>query len=215
MFLSHSEADAIKARVAGLEARTGVQVVTAVVAKSDSYAELPWRAFALGAALGGLAVVVAHGLRPQWITAATPLLTVTTVLGVGVTAALAAVFVPAFARLFLGATRRDVEVRQQAQSIVLDHGLFRTESHTAVLLLVSRFERSVVILPDTGFAGTMQDEDWTTVVTRMRPLLAEGALARALQEGLDALENRLTVRGVQSRGGTNSLPDHPIQEQGA
>ena len=54
MFLTKAEADAIDAQVARLESRTGVQVVTAVVGKSDTYAELPWKAFALGASLAGL-----------------------------------------------------------------------------------------------------------------------------------------------------------------
>lgn len=36
MFLSDAEADAIDAQIGRLESRTGVQVVTAVVGKSDT-----------------------------------------------------------------------------------------------------------------------------------------------------------------------------------
>ena len=46
MFLSRAEADG----AARVEARTGAQLVTAIVARSDAYVELPWKAFALGAA---------------------------------------------------------------------------------------------------------------------------------------------------------------------
>jgi hypothetical protein len=61
MFLSAVETAAIDASIAGFEARTGVPVVTAVVGKADTYAELPWMGFALGASL---AAVLADWLRP-------------------------------------------------------------------------------------------------------------------------------------------------------
>ena len=51
LLLTRKEADAIDARIARLEARTGVQVVAAVVAKCDAYPEIVWKAFALGAAI--------------------------------------------------------------------------------------------------------------------------------------------------------------------
>ena len=43
-----------------------MQLVTAVIGKADSYVELPWKAFALGAALAGLVLVVADALSPRW-----------------------------------------------------------------------------------------------------------------------------------------------------
>jgi hypothetical protein len=48
MYLTHTEADNIEQHTASLEAHAGVQVITAVVGRADVYAELPWRAFALG-----------------------------------------------------------------------------------------------------------------------------------------------------------------------
>ena len=44
MSLNPSEADSVNTCIRRLEARTGVQVVTAVAGKSDTYAELPWKA---------------------------------------------------------------------------------------------------------------------------------------------------------------------------
>ena len=69
MYLTRAELDAIEARTAALEAHAGVQVVTAVVGKSDHYVELPWKAFALGAVLAALGVVLADALRPDWVDA--------------------------------------------------------------------------------------------------------------------------------------------------
>ena len=52
MLLSKPEADAIEARIARIERTVGVQVVTAIVGRSDAYPELAWPE------------VVQHGVHP-------------------------------------------------------------------------------------------------------------------------------------------------------
>jgi putative membrane protein len=216
MFLSATEAEAIDARVAGVESRTGVQVVTALVAKSDAYVELPWKAFALGASLAEVGVVAADYARPDWVTASTALVHAVTILAAAAAAALAAVFVPAFGRLFLRQTRRDVEVRQYAESLFLRRELFATHARTAVLVFVSLFERRIEILADTGFRGRIDEPVWHAVVARMTPRLEQARPHDALQEGLSALESLLVERGfLSAEGGSNELPDRPIEEAGA
>jgi len=214
MYLNESEQHAINARVRHVETRTGVQVVTAIVGKSDSYAELPWKAFALGTAIAGLAVVATAVIRPGWVTAHTVLVSTTVMLGAGVALALAAVAMPWFARLFLTAVRRDVEVRQQAQSLFLAHELFRTRARTGVLVLVSLFEHAVEILPDTGLRGRVSDADWSGVVARLTSGLGAGQPAQALMDGLEAVEDLLAARGFEPTADGNELPDRPIEERG-
>ena len=215
MFLSNAEADAIDAQIVRLESRTGVQVVTAVVGKSDTYVELPWKAFALGASVAGVLAVLADARWPQWVTSRTALIQATMILGVAAASALAAIAVPAFARLFLGATRRDLEVRQHAQSLFLTRELFKTRGRTGVLILVSLFERRVEILPDTGLHARVSETDWHSVIARMTPRLSDRHPFHALQEGLAALEELLVSRGFRPDAGPNELPDRPIEERGA
>jgi putative membrane protein len=221
MFLTSAEADAIDAQVARVESRTGVQVVTAVVGKSDNYVELPWKAFALGASLAAFGVVIADTWRPEWVAANTALLHVVTILGVAGAFALLAVLVPAFGRLFLRATRRDIEVRHYAQSLFLTRELFRTRERTGVLVLVSLFERRIEILPDTGLHDRVSEADWRDVVSRMAPRLREARPFHALQDGLAAIETLLAAKGLRPVGaaaggpGSNDLPDRPIEEPGA
>ena len=74
--------------------------------------------------------------------------------------------VPPFARLFLAAHRRDLEVRQHAQSLFLTRELFATRARTGVLILVSLFERRIEILPDTGLHARVSEADWRGVVER-------------------------------------------------
>ena len=210
-----TEADEIDAQVAALEARTGIQIATALIGKADSYAELPWKAFALGAVLAAFGVVLAEAWRPQWATAGAAFVDAATILGAAAACELAAVLVPPFARLFLAQHRRDLEVRQHAQSLFLTRELFATRSRTGVLILVSVFERRIEILPDTGLHARVSEPDWRTVVDRMAPHLRESRPFHALEEGLGAAEAMLTARGLRGAGAAaNELPDRPIEERG-
>ena len=217
MLLSKAEADAITVRSAQLESRVGVQVIAAIIGKADAHVELPWKAFALGAVLCGLAVVVADLARPQWLTANVALVDTVTILGTGAASALLAVFVPAYARFFLRSTRRDAEVRRYAEALFLRHELFKTRERNGILILVSCFERKVEILADVGLHRRVSDAEWRPVIARMTPLLRERRFAEALQEGLAAAEELLAAKALNARvdaGAQNELPDRPIDEGG-
>jgi putative membrane protein len=217
MLLSKAEADAITARSAQLESRVGVQVIAAIIGKADAHVELPWKAFALGAVLSGLAVVVADLARPQWLTANVALVDTVTILSTGAASALLAVFVPAYARFFLRSTRRDAEVRRYAEALFLRHELFRTRERNGILILVSCFERKVEILADVGLHRRVSDAEWRPVIARMTPRLRERRFAEALQEGLAAAEELLAAKGLKASvdaGSENELPDRPIDKGG-
>jgi len=215
MILTRAEASAIEARVAGVEALTGVEVVAAVVSKSYAYPQLPWKAFALGASVAGLVVVLVDALRPDWTSAHAALLDAVAILGTGAAFAILNVFVPAFARLFLRTPRRDLEVRRHAESLFVRHRLTNTRERTGVLLLVSLFERKIEIVPDVGFHDRVSATEWHSVIARMTPKIRVGRSAEALQEGLGAIEALLQAKGFRPRADArNELPDRPIVERG-
>lgn len=186
-----------------------------MIGRADSYVELPWKAFALGVSVAGLALVAADALRPQWVTSYTALVHTTAMLAAGVAVALLTIFVPPFARLFLRATRRDVEVRQYAQAMFLTRDLVATRDRTAVLILISLFERRIEIVPDRGLAGRIAEAEWHAVMARMTPQLGSGRPFRALEECLDAVGALLAAKGVRAGAGSDDLPNRPIEERGA
>jgi len=214
-FLDQRESAALEQAIAGLEAQTGVQLVTAVIGKADSYVELPWKAFALGTAFAALALVVADALSPRWTGADSALIFAVAILGAGAVSALLAVAAPAYARLFLRATRRDVEVRHYAQAFSLRRELFATRGRNGILLLVALFERKVEILPDVGLHARFDRTDWRTVIDAMTPLLRERRCFGALQQGVGRLQALLLAKGMSAASGGNELADRPIQETGA
>ncbi len=205
----------VEAQVARVEAATGVQVVVALIDKADTYLELPWRAFALGASLGAFAMVIVDALSQSWSTVGA-LATAAGTLGAGAVLAVAAMLAPSFARLFLRDIRRNAEVRHYAQSLFLRRELFATRARNAVLVLVARFERKVEILPDVGLHDRVTSAEWSRVIAKMTPALAQQRYADAFRDGLDAIEALLVGRGIAPQAdAADELPNRPIVERGA
>jgi putative membrane protein len=211
--LNDQERQWLDSRIAEAEKRTGAQIVLAVVERSDAYAELPWKAFALGTAGAGLAVTALDLLRPGWHSSAAVLLSVMATLITGAACALACISLPGFARLFLDVHRAEVETRQYAESLFLSHELYATRGRTGVLLLVSLFERQVIMLIDTGLAKRLGRDVSQGIVTRMTMLLAAGLVAKAFEAGLDGLTEVLGATAPAAEAG-NELPNGILEEKG-
>jgi putative membrane protein len=216
MFLSSSEAGAIAARIADLEARTGVQVVTAIVGRAARYPEARWKAFALGASVTALVVGALGFVRPDWNGAGSVLGDIVAILAVGVANALVATHVRSYERLFVRHNRAAVEVRQYAEGLFLARELFATPARTAVLMVVSLFERVVVVHADVGLTDRITMAEWEGVVAPMTAELRSGRRAGAVQAGIGVLQSLLERRGFAAAGAqANVLPDRPIEERGA
>ena len=216
MFLTNAEANAIAARIAAIEARTGVQVVAAVVGRAARYPEARWKAFALAVAFAAAGVVAWAWLRPGWSVMGAPLGGTVAILGAGIASALIATWSERCERLFVRHNRAEVEVGQYAEGLFLARELYATPSRTAVLLVVSLLERVVVVHADRGFAGRIAADEWDGVVAPMTVALRAGQRAAAVEAGLDALEALLVDRGFVATGAVpNALPDRPLEERGA
>ena len=210
MPLTEQDQTFIATRVGDLEARTGTQVVAAVVGKSDSYPEAPWKAFALGAAVAALACVAWQIAARSWPAETPEMGHVLVILGSGALLALFTILHAPFARLFVDRIRRDVEATQFARSLFYGRGLDRTRSRIGILLFVSLFERKVVILADAGFDGRIDAYDWEALTRRITFLLRHSTTAVALRAGLDAMEAMLLERGFAHSGIVNELSDMPL-----
>ncbi|CAG1001762.1 hypothetical protein BURK2_03082 [Burkholderiales bacterium] len=201
-------------RAETLEERTGVEIVVATVGRCDNYPEIPWRAFALAASLAGIAMVLAEWQRPDWMGSQHITLAICAVLFAGVLAAALTMLVPGFGRRFLSAIEAEAEVRQYAAVMFLEREWFRTSHRQAVLLLVAQFERTVVILPDTGLRKQLEDERLREIIDIMRPRLAAGEFEGAVSAGLDALEDMLLQAEGLQRKQRDEISEEHIEEKG-
>jgi len=199
--------------IADAEKRTKAQIVLAAVKRSDSYAELPWKAFAFGASIAGLLVFAYDLLLPGWISNTTILISIAATLAAGAVLALLAIMLPGFARYFLSRHRAEVEVRQYAESLFLSREMFATKARTGLLLLVSLFERQVVILPDKGNRDRLNADALRNIIALISKPLAQKKVRRALELGL---EEFIKVLERSAPAGTfqDELSNEIIEEKG-
>ena len=215
MFLDSEAESAVRQRVAGLERATGVEAVAAVIARADSYPEIPWKAFALGSALALLAAVAIALVAPGWEAGEAIVETAVAALATGGAAALATVWVEPLARLFLTRTRRQTEALQYAQAIFLDAGLQRAPHRDGILLLVSLFEHEVVVLADHGVREQLAPAALDATVSAVTAALKRGRIRDALLDGLARLEETLVASGFHARPAErDEVAQTLIQERG-
>ena len=210
--LSDDERNRLDALITDMEKRTNTQIVLAVIQRSDSYAELPWKAFALGASFAGLLVFILYLLFFDWYPSITVLTAVVGVLAGGAAFALLTVLIPGFAKRFLSAFRAEVEVRQYAESLFLSRELFATSNRVGILVLVSIFERKVIILPDKGLSNKLTKEAMQSIIGAMTLFLKQGQIGQAFEAGLKQLTHTLGTN-IMGTGG-NELSDEIIEEKG-
>lgn len=210
MLLSEEDQKIVRERAAAFEARTGAQVLAAVVERCDAYPELPWKAFAVCAGVGALALfaqLAAGGTAPALATLAAPL-------AAGAVGALATTFLPPWARLFLDRRRREAEALQHAQALFLRSELFATRERTGILVLVSLFERQVVILPDNSIAAYVSPDELKRIIDAMARNLAARRTAQALVGGLDELESLLLGKGCRGTSAGDEIAEELLMDKG-
>ncbi|TFG44587.1 MAG: hypothetical protein E4H43_00125 [Bacteroidia bacterium] len=211
--LSDNDRSLLEKRITEAEKITRTQIVLALVGRSDSYAEIPWKAFALGASLTGLLVFSLDLILLTWIQDTTVLISIVTTLAVAAFVVLLTILFPGFARLFLSDSRAETETRQYAESLFLSRELFSTARRTGILLLISRFERKVVIIPDKGLSNLVNQDNLMSIVALMKQPLAKNEFRQAMEIALDELI-RIIEPCPSDEEVANELSDKIIEDKG-
>jgi putative membrane protein len=183
--LSENDRSQLEKRIAEAEKLTKTQIVLATAKRSDSYTEIPWKAFALGASITGLLVFSLDLIQVNWINDSAVLISIVTILAASAFFVLLTILLPGFARLFLSESRAETETRQYAESLFLSRELFSTARRKGILLLISQFERKVVILPDKGLCNHVSKDDLKSIIALMKRPLAQNEFRRAMEIALD------------------------------
>jgi putative membrane protein len=211
--LSETDRSRLDKKIAEAEAKTSAQIVLASVKRSDSYAEIPWKAFAFGISVAGLTVFLFDMLYLQWVTNTMILLSVAVIFATGIILVFLTLLFPGFARLFLSAHRKESETLQYAESLFLSHELFATEGRRGVLLFVSHFEKQVVILPDKGVRNRLKVDNLNNIISKMTYDLRKNNVSIALETGLEELTAALSG-SAQEASDKNELSNEIIEEEG-
>lgn len=208
--LSDTDRTLLDKRIAEAETETKAQIVLGTIKRSDSYTEIPWKAFAFGASFSGFAVFIVDLLLLRQITDKMILLMVAAILVTGIIFVLLTLLFPGFARLFLSESRRETETLQYAKSLFLSRELFNTEDRRGILLIVSQFERQVVILPDKGVRDRLTPEVMKKIISKMALSLRKNEVRKALETGLEELVSELSSSAL-SKPYKNELSNEIIE----
>lgn len=209
--LSENDKELLEKTIARAEEQLRSQIVLATVIRSDSYAEIPWKAFALGVSVSGLLALSGNLLFPGWIQGMAVLIAVVAMLATGAAMALLTIFLPVFARLFLNDNRAETETRQYAESLFLSRQLFLTKHRTGILLLISLFEKKVVIIPDKGICDHVSNGDIQRIITLMKTPLEKHEYRRSMEIAVDELTR--IIEPLTTDAG-DELPNKIIEERG-
>lgn len=211
--LSENDKDLLEKTIARAEEQLRSQIVLATVIRSDSYAEIPWKAFALGVSVSGLLALSGNLLFPGWIQGMAVLIAVVAMLATGAALALLTILLPVFARLFLNDSRAETETRQYAESLFLSRQLFLTKHRTGILLLISLFEKKVVIIPDKGVCDHVSNVDIQRIITLMKAPLGRNDYRRSMEIAVDELTKIIEPLTADDTTG-DELPNRIIEERG-
>jgi len=207
--LPTSDLERIEAAVQDAESGTSGEIVPYIVARSDDYGEAPWKAAALALLVGVLLTGLSHAWRETW--GPWPWLFDTLIVaGLGALGWLAGCFIPFLTCLLIGGHELDLRVRRRAAVAFIEAEVFRTQARIGILLLVSLFERRVVLLGDRGINERVAPERWKGIVDRITRGLKEDRLVSALVDGIEALGELLRQSGLEAGpNDRDELPDRP------
>jgi putative membrane protein len=204
--LSESDRAAIGAAVHAAEAGNSGEIVPFLAAASDAYEAAVWRGAVLGAVLCPLAAAAVHHAAGIW-GGAVGWMALPPVAG-ALLGLWAARLSPGLRRALAGQAILEREVRQRAAEAFLAEEVFRTRDRTGILLFLSRFERRVVILADSGIHSAVPQAEWDALADELARGIGAGHAVPALIAAIERCGSLLRERRVQPREGeSNELAD--------
>lgn len=197
--LTHADKRRIEERIAAVEARTAGELVVVLVDRSDAY-DLP------RAAAAGLATLFAAAI----LHLIAPALHMTWVIVLEAPIALGAWFVlgtTPLLRSLVPAQAMETAVHARAALEFLERDVHATRGRSGVLILVSRLERRVVILADSGIHEKVQAAGWQKEVAEIVTGIRRGDVTTAILQAIERLGAILAHYFPARPDDTNELPN--------
>ena len=196
----------IEEAVKDIEAGSSAEVVVSVREASDGYKDLDLL-WSLVFGLGVLAYKIwsPYNFHPDWI--------LINVLFCALFGFVLSSKIAGMRRLFLTQARTEREAVRNARSEFVRLGVGRTSGHTGLLILVSRFERTIVMVPDQTTEEKIAPAVWEEWGRQYGTASNDDMLLSNLIELLSSLKGPLSRQLPRAATDINELPDRPVQEQ--
>ena len=189
--LADTDKAMLESKIEEAESRTKVEFILAFAQKCDNYPEIPWKAFAVGVSVSAVFAILYTILFPFWINAMMVFSIILIILVFSAFLSLLTLLYDPFARVFLPEERAQAETMQFAESFFYRRDFSNTDARNAVLVLITIFERQVVLIPDSGLQARIGPDKANEVVTKIIKKLREDGLVEAYKTAIDKLVKTL------------------------
>ena len=198
--------DKIEDAIREIEACSSAEIVVSVRESSAGYRDLDL-IWSLVLALGVLAYKIwsPQYFHPDWI--------LINVLFCALFGFVLSSKIAGMRRLFLTQARSEREAIRNARSEFVRLGVGRTSGHTGLLILASRFERKVVMVPDQTVEEKIVPAVWEGWSRQFGTASNDEELLSNLIELLSSLKGPLSRHLPRAATDVNELPDRPVREQ--
>jgi putative membrane protein len=212
--ISESDKGRIKAAVHAAEMRTSGEIVPLLVASSGDYSWVHWL-WALGGWLVASVVAWVLTARSPWALSV-PETLFSQCIGMGVGFILAGI--PWIKRRSLPRPMVAHQVHQRCLADFVALGLHQTKHRTGILIYLSKFERRVEILADSGIHAKTSEGYWQSHVDKIVAGLQSGTQVDVLCEVIRVIGEKLAEHFPRHSGDVNELSDevrigHPDEEK--
>jgi putative membrane protein len=172
--------DSLEKMVEEFESGTSAELVVVLAHRSESYADVPYKA---GGILAFLAIVMLIYLPIDF---PAEMLLVDTLLAFALGFA-AGRFSADLTRLLTSRKRRTAAVQRAAQAAFVERGVSLTKERSGVLLYLSWLERGLRLIPDVGVTRCVPRAVWNTAAKSLLTSPLEKEFPETLLEGMRPL----------------------------
>ena len=167
IFIDRNGYEKISSAIENAEKITGSELVVHISDKSDNYKEAYWESGAFFMILFLFIIFLTGFFKPDFLKLNNyPALLLLAVAGFSFPAGAAAamIFAP-YRRALIGRESMDYYTGLKAHEAFLHHEVFNTRKRTGILIYLSLFERSAVILGDTFINTMVSREEWDEIIS--------------------------------------------------
>ena len=200
-FLTSAGLEIISSAIKDAEKRTGGELVLRIDTKSDNYHEAYWKSGALFLVLYLFTVAVMRMFRID-----IPLLAniFAVLAGAAVSfaaGAFTAIIIPPYRRLIIGREVMRYYADLKAHEAFLHEEVFNTKLRTGILVYLSLFEKTAVILGDSGINAKVKQNEWQAIASSITSGIKLNRKADAIARSMKMCGDLLEKSGVKKETG--------------
>lgn len=206
---SEKDLEDIKKAVSEAELKTSGEIVPYIVNKSDNYSFIIWRAAFLFGLFSGLIMVLINFLSKDILLINNYLyffVIQTVFIGLGI---LLSLTFKSFKRALIGKERLQYNANLKAKQYFIEEEVFNTRERTGILIFISLFEKTVVVIGDSGINKKVVQNEWDGIIDTIISGIKQKRYTSAIIDAIKQCGNLLQKENVERRADdTNELNDN-------